>query len=54
MTTIPALIGLHGFTGSGKDTAADIPGVIQGYERYAFADALHDALETIDPLVGAE
>lgn len=54
MTTIPALIGLHGFTGSGKDTAADILGVIQGYERYAFADALRDALETIDPLVGAE
>jgi len=54
MSTLPALIGLTGFKQSGKDTVADILTTIAGYERYAFADGVREALYALDPLVGPQ
>ncbi|MGC0252685.1 hypothetical protein [Pseudactinotalea sp. Z1748] len=53
-TTTPPLIGLHGYAGAGKDTVADILHDIRGYESFAFADNVREALYRLDPLVGAE
>lgn len=48
MTT--KLIGLAGYAGAGKDTAAQ--GLIaQGWQRIAFADAVREAAAALDPLV---
>ncbi|MPV51035.1 hypothetical protein GCG21_13670 [Pseudactinotalea sp. HY160] len=55
MTTPPhPLIGLTGYKKAGKDTVAEMLGVIAGYERYAFADGVREALYTLDPLIGGE
>lgn len=54
MNTTPSLIGLHGFAGSGKDTVADILHDIRGYESFAFADNVREALYTLDPLIGPQ
>lgn len=43
-------IGLTGYAGSGKDTAAEALLAI-GWERRAFADPLRDGLLALDPLV---
>lgn len=44
------IIGLSGYAGSGKDSAADALAAA-GYERVAFADALRDVAYAIDPYV---
>lgn len=54
MNTAPALIGLHGYAGSGKDTVADILRDIGEFESFAFADNVREALYLLDPLLGAE
>ena len=41
------IIGLVGFIGSGKGTVGDILVTQHGYYRFAFADALKDAVATI-------
>ena len=53
-TSTPALIGLYGYAGAGKDTVADILHDIRGYEPFAFADNVREALYRLDPLVGNE
>lgn len=48
------LIGLGGRLRSGKDEVADRLVAEHGYVKIGFSDALHEALLTIDPLVGFE
>lgn len=45
------VLGLMGFTESGKDTVAGILEKDFGYERYAFADALKEQLRELDPII---
>lgn len=45
------LIGLSGVAGSGKDTVAGILVEKHGFKRYAFADAVKDAADSIGELV---
>lgn len=47
------LIGLHGFSGAGKDTVAKILAE-SGYTRIAFADKLREALLGLNPVVMVE
>lgn len=44
------IIGLAGYSTSGKDSAADAL-IAEGYERIAFADVLRDIAVAIDPYV---
>lgn len=53
-TQYPGLIGLTGYAGSGRDTVADMLTVIAGYDSFAFADPIREALFALDPLVGVE
>ena len=46
MTALPQLVGLAGWAGSGKDTAADAL-VAVGYQRRGFADALKELARRI-------
>lgn len=46
------IIGLSGFAGSGKDTAAQYLVEDYGYKRIAFADPVREVAEAIDPYVG--
>lgn len=48
----PAILGLCGLAGSGKDTAAEAL-VDDGWVRVAFADAIREGLLAIDPIVGS-
>lgn len=51
MTThSPALIGLVGFQGAGKDTLAAL---LPDFRRVAFADKVREYLEALDPIVAA-
>lgn len=45
------LIAFGGLKGSGKDTAAQVMVEEYGFTRLAFADALRDALLTLDPWI---
>lgn len=45
------LIALSGLKGSGKDTAAEVMVAEYGFTRIAFADALREALLTLDPWI---
>lgn len=47
---LPRFVGLHGYTGTGKDTVANIL-KDYGYNRVAFADVLRDALYALNPIV---
>ena len=44
------LIGLTGYATSGKDTVADILKPL-GFERVAFADALRESVQVLDPII---
>src|SRR5690625_1508688 len=46
----PHLIGIHGHAGSGKDTVAQML-MPMGYEQFAFADNVREALIRLDPLL---
>lgn len=48
--TGPHLIGLQGYSRSGKDSVASVLGGY-GYTRVAFADPLRDALYTLNPML---
>ncbi len=47
----PKVISLTGDSGVGKDTVGMYLGAHAGYVRVAFADAVRDALEVLDPLI---
>lgn len=49
MSKQPALIGLCGGPGAGKDTAAGLLALHHGFHPVAFADALRDFLYVTDP-----
>lgn len=46
------IVGLTGYAGSGKDTAAAVL-LVKGYERIAFADKLKEGLYALNPIVAA-
>lgn len=48
------LIGINGYARTGKDTVANILVLQAGFTRVAFADALREAVYTLDPVVGYE
>lgn len=48
------IIGLSGYSGSGKDTAADVLVEQCGFVKVAFADKLRSALYTLNPIVVAD
>ncbi len=45
------IIGLHGYTGTGKDTIAEYL-TIKGWKRVAFADPVREMLYVINPIIG--
>ena len=45
------IIGLSGYARTGKDTVAQILVENHGFERVAFADALRELLQQVDPIV---
>ena len=45
------LIGLTGYAQAGKDSVGNILVEQHGYQRYAFADALKNVLQDVDPVV---
>jgi hypothetical protein len=47
------IIGLSGYSQSGKDTVADILVLQHGYKRVAFADKIRECLYTLNPIVNA-
>ena len=47
------IIGLSGYSQSGKDTVAEILVKQYGYKRMAFADKIREALYTLNPVVNA-
>lgn len=47
----PVLVGITGFAQVGKDTAASYLEHAYGYKRRAFADALRDVTERVNPYV---
>ena len=49
--TRPALIGLHGFARSGKDSSALRLVDAHGFRRFAFADPMRDSLLRLDPML---
>lgn len=49
--TQPVLIGISGFARVGKDTAAAYLEQAYGYKRRAFADALRDVTERVNPIL---
>lgn len=48
------MIGLSGWARTGKDSVAGILDWEHGFERDAFANTLREALEALDPIVGAD
>lgn len=46
------IIGLSGYAGSGKDTAADVLVENFGFAKVAFADKVREALYALNPVVG--
>lgn len=46
------IIAFTGYAGSGKDTAAQVLIDKYGFEKKCFADAVREAMEIVNPIVG--
>ena|SRR5690606_7031810 len=51
MSGMSAFVGLTGYEGCGKDTVASLLAREYGFERFALADRMRDALYHLDPLI---
>lgn len=48
------IVGFGGYPGAGKNTAADLLALRDGFARYAFADELREHLHILNPIVSAK